>query len=363
MGGFPRSAAEVEAGWIEEKLRARGLIRDQTITEIAWQPIGTGQVGDSARFSLTYDRPGPGPASVVGKFASSDETSRTTAANFGLYAKEVRYYREVRPLLGVRSPEPYGAELADDGAEFVLLFEDMGPARTGNQLEGCSLADARAAIRQAAAIHAPSRNNRAILDLDWLQPAPQVSAQLQLLYPQAHAIFRERYADMLEPELMAVADGLNEHADLWYGRTTQDPGFVHGDFRLDNMLFDVKGGAEEIAIVDWQTAAVGCGLTDVGYFMGCGIGAELRRAHEDELIALYCEEMGRRGVSLTRDAIWDRYRIGSLHGLSTAVFSSAFVVRSERGDANFLSMARGAASLALDHDALGVLKAQAAALA
>ena len=82
----------------------------------------------------------------------------------------------------------------------------------------------------------------------------------------------------------------------------------------------------------------------------------MRRPNEDELIDLYCTEMSRRGVTLTRDVIWDRYRIGALHGVSTAVFSSAFVVRTERGDANFLSMARNACELALDHDSIGALK-------
>ena len=116
------------------------------------------------------------------------------------------------------------------------------------------------------------------------------------------------------------------------------------------------GGSEPIAVLDWQTIQIGSGLTDIGYFLGCGVGSELRRAHEDELLALYIDEMGGRGVALTRAAIWDDYRIGALHGLSTAVFSAAFVERTPRGDENFLSMARGAAELALDHDSLGALK-------
>ena len=66
--------------------------------------------------------------------------------------------------------------------------------------------------------------------------------------------------------------------------------------------------------------------------------------------------MTRRGVPLTPGEIWNRYRLGALHGVSTAVFSSAFVVRTDRGDANFLSMARGACELALDHDSIGALK-------
>ena len=82
----------------------------------------------------------------------------------------------------------------------------------------------------------------------------------------------------------------------------------------------------------------------------------MRRPHEEELLALYIDEMGARGVALTRAGIWDDYRIGALHGLSTAVFSAAFVERTPRGDDNFLSMATGAAELALDHDSLGALR-------
>ena len=64
------------------------------------------------------------------------------------------------------------------------------------------------------------------------------------------------------------------------------------------------------------------------------------------------------GVKLGRAEIWDDYRRGALHGLTTAVFSAAFVARTERGDANFLSMARGACALALAHDSLGALKGE-----
>jgi aminoglycoside phosphotransferase (APT) family kinase protein len=131
---------------------------------------------------------------------------------------------------------------------------------------------------------------------------------------------------------------------------------IHGDFRLDNMLFDIHGGAEPIAVLDWQTVAVGNAMTDIGYFMGTGIGDALRRPHEAELLDLYCAEMTRRGVPLSRDAIWDDYVVCALHGVSTAVFSAAYVERTERGDANFLSMARGGCALALQHGSLAKLK-------
>lgn len=356
MAEFPSHPAAVEPDWLTAQLCAAGVLERGQITAIAWEPIGTGQVGDSARFHLSYDRPGAGPATVAGKFPAEDETSRGTAGAFRLYAKEVGFYRDLAPHLGVRVPQVLAAEIAPDNVDFVLIFEDLGPARGGNQLASCSPSDARAAIRQAAAIHAPSWDNPALTDLAWLAPLPGQVDQVKGLYGQAQIIFEERYKDLLEPEFMAICAELNEARHDWFGHEGNHRSIIHGDFRLDNLLFDIKGGAEEIAVLDWQTVAVGNPLTDIGYFMGTGIGDTLRRSHEDELLDLYCSEMSARGVELTREAIWDDYVLGGLSGISTAVFSAAFVERTERGDANFLSMARGGCALALAHGSMTKLK-------
>ncbi len=356
MADFPTQPADVSPAWLTERLRLAGLIGTATVSSVRWEPIGTGQVGDSARFHLEYDCANAGPTTVAGKFPAADAMSRGTAAAFGLYAKEVGFYREIAPQLAVRVPGVLAAEIAGDGVDFVLIFEDLGPARGGNQLASCSAEDARAGMRQAAAIHAPSWNNTALTGIEWLQPREGQVDQIKALYGNAQAIFRERYADTLEPEFMALCDELNEGRENWFGRNAGPRSIIHGDFRLDNMLFDIKGAAEPIAVLDWQTVAAGNPLTDIGYFMGTGIGDPLRRAHEGELLDLYCAEMTARGVPLSREAIWDDYVLGAIHGISTAVFSAAYVERTERGDANFLSMARGGCALALQHGSLAKLK-------
>jgi aminoglycoside/choline kinase family phosphotransferase len=357
LADFPAHPDGVTPEWLGEQLSQAGLLARGRVTALRWEPIGTGQVGDSVRFNLEYGG-GEGPSTLAAKFPAADATSRGTAAAFGLYAKEVGFYREIAPRLDVRVPRAIAAEIAADSVDFILVFEDLGPARQGNQLDGCPLADAREAVKQAAAIHAPSWNSAEIVDLDWLHSAPETIGQIKALYPQAHAIFAERYADSLEPELMQICAALNEAVGEWFGREPETRCLIHGDFRLDNMLFDIRGGVEPIAVLDWQTVAVGHPLTDLGYFLGCGVGDDLRRAHESELLDLYCSEMTARGVPLTREAVWDDYRLGALHGVSTAVFSAAFVERTPRGDANFLSMARGACSLALAHDSMGALQSR-----
>lgn len=356
MADFPTQPDQVTAEWLDAGLRAGGTLGTARIRSVDWQAIGTGQVGDSARFTLSYADAECGPATVAGKFPAADEVSRSTATAFGLYSKEVGFYRELRHQVGVRVAQPHIAQIAEDGVDFVLIFEDLGPARGGNQLASCSLEDARHAIVQAAALHAPSWGNSAILDTPWLQPVPGHAEQIRVLYPNAQAIWRERYSDQLEPEYMAVCEELNDLAGSYFTRTALPQCLIHGDFRLDNMLFDIKGGTEPIAVLDWQTVALGNGLTDIGYFLGCGIGEEMRRSHEAELLDLYCSEMTARGVPMTRDSVWNDYRLGGLHGISTAVFSAAYVERTPRGDENFLSMARGACDLALEHNSLGALR-------
>lgn len=349
MGRFPASPAALTAVWLGEVLGAE-------VSDFAWEPIGTGQVADSVRVTISYaEGEGAGPGTLAAKFAAADPTSRSTAAAFGLYAKEVHFYREAASLLDVRTPTVHFAEVDEGGSACCIVLEDLGPARQGDQVAGCTIADARAAIRQAAAIHGPSWRRRELLECAWLAPRAAYADKLIPLYGHAHAVFRGRYAESLEPEFMALCDGLAANAPLWFRREFDKQALVHGDFRLDNMLFDVRGGAEPIAILDWQTASAGNPLTDIGYFLGCGIGNAVRRTHECELLALYRQEMAKYGANFQDSDLRTGYALGALHGVATAVFSAAFVERTERGDANFLSMARGACGLALDARSLTLL--------
>lgn len=344
---FPDSPDAMSHTWLSKIIGGK-------ITAMGWQPIGTGQVGDSFRLTVSLEGE-DAPRTYAAKFAAADPTSRSTAAMFGLYAKEVAFYRDIAPSLAARTPQAHYTGVSADGTSCILLFEDLGPARQGDQVAGCSPADALAAIEQAALVHGSSWQRHDLLGADWLAPVSNLAEMLVPLYGQAHAVFRDRFASVLEPELMTVCEGLAQMAPQWFGRRIERTALVHGDFRLDNMLFDTKGGAEPIAILDWQTVSAGNPLTDIGYFMGCGIGEELRREHEASLLDAYRSAMGNFGANIQESDFRRGYSLGALHGVATAVFSAAHVERTERGDANFLSMARGACALARDAESLRAL--------
>lgn len=354
MSDFPTHPEQTDARWLNEVLAGTDYLRSGGICDVSWEYIGTGQVGDSVRFQMGFaDK---SSATIAAKFPAVDPVSRGTAAMMGLYEKEVRFYAELAPHIDARIPQTYFAEVNEDGSEFMLLLEDLGPARGGDQIAGCDYADAQAAMRQAAALHAPSWDTPELIGHDWLHSSDELTAQIKVMYPQAQAVFRDRYANTLEPEYMDLCEQVAALPEQFQALANGPQCLVHGDFRLDNMLFDIKGGTQPLAILDWQTVRSGNAMTDIGYFLGAGIGNDLRESHEDALIDLYLNEMAARGVALSRADIWDNYRVGALHGLTTGVFSAAFVERTERGDANFLSMVRGACGLALTHNSLSALK-------
>lgn len=348
-------AAAVDAAWLTERLRGAGVLRDAHVVDVRATPVGAGMLGDSIRYEVLYDRDEGAPPSFVGKFASADPTSRQTGAGFGLYEREVGFYREVAHTVAIRSPDCVSAEHDPADGTFALLLEDLTPARAGNQLTGCDIADAERAMEQAAALHGPRWNDERLRDHAFLNVSGARDFVIQV-FPDCLAEFHRRYDGVLEPEYMAVCD---RYGALMAKAAVPAPTsftLTHGDFRLDNMLFDARDGEVPLAVLDWQSPAIGLGAVDVAYFMGLAISIEDRRRHERHLLGYYLDRLRSHGVrGYDYDALYRDYRLTLMSAVATAVFASASTKRTERGDAMFLAMARGGCAQAIDCDALALM--------
>lgn len=151
----------VDPAWLTARLRAGGVLREARVVEItALEAVGVGMLGESLRFAVAYDRDEGAPASLVGKFAAADSTSRATGRDFGLYAREIGFYRHLQATVAVRTPECWFADYDPEDGAFALLLEDLSPARGGDQLAGCGLADAEAAMVQSAVLHGRAGTTR-----------------------------------------------------------------------------------------------------------------------------------------------------------------------------------------------------------
>jgi Phosphotransferase enzyme family len=353
-----RHASDVTPEWLTDVLgQAGALPQGVAVRSFETAPIGTGQMADTTRFTLTLDEPAAGPGSVVGKFASADDQSRGTGLALRAYEIEVRFYREVAARIGARVPAVSLAEVEPDTGWFTLLMEDIAGAVQGDQIAACSPDIAAAVLDEMAGLHAPCWGAPELEGLEWLNRAtPESDAFLVALVPSLLPGFLERYAHTLAPEHQEVCRLFVEHLPAYLRLRGGPRTASHGDFRLDNLLFQPDDPRP--VVVDWQTAAWGSASVDVAYFIGGCLGTEDRRAHEEELLAHYHDALCRRGV---RDYSLERLRADTRRdtfaGILMAIVASMVVQRTERGDLMFLTSATRHAQHALDADAPALLLA------
>ena len=181
--------ARITADWLTAALRASGTAGDASVTDVRRERTGTGLVGQSVRFTLTWDRAAAGlPATVVGKFPAPDGKSRERGRTGGEYEREIRFYSDLAARAGVRVPGCHLAAYDTETADFTLLLDDLAPARQGDQLTGCDVGQARDEAAQHVVGHRQqhevrSRHRRA-------QMAQRLDVAAQAEVGRRHAALR-----------------------------------------------------------------------------------------------------------------------------------------------------------------------------
>ena len=347
--------AELDVGWLTPEqvtsaLRAGGsLADDRSVVDVAATQVGTGQMASCVRLDLRFDGETDAPATVVAKIPATDVASRR-AGSAGAYETEVRFYEQLADHVSIRTPRCYYAELGPEPGDFLLLLEDLAPAEQGDQLAGCPPSTAELAVVEAAGLHAPTFGATRLRDAHgWLvramvgTGARGMGPIMASLYPS----FCERYDGRIEPDVVALGERLVEKLETYYASGGPES-VIHGDYRLDNLLFGTPAGGPAVAVVDWQTHLWGDPISDVSYFIGAGLLPDDRRAHERELVESYRQAMGALGVPLGADECWEGYRRHAIAGWHMSVFAAMVVVRTDRGDEMFCTMANRHGQQVLD---------------
>ncbi|MFM9132357.1 MAG: phosphotransferase family protein [Actinomycetota bacterium] len=322
--------------------------------------IGSGQVGMNLRFAALSADPRV-PSSVVVKLASPDETSRATGMALRNYEREVKFYREIQPTVDIRVPHCHFADWNEVTGYFVLVMEDMAPAEQGDQILGCTPAEAAVAIDELARLHGPRWNDDTLFAVDWMErrASREDGERLAGLVSMFIPGFADTLGERVQEEtggsgmgfLAEMAQGIVEYVEA------KGPAFcvTHGDYRLDNILFDRSSGALSCAVVDWQTPGHGNGIADLAYFIGAGLLPEVRRAHEWELVDRYVAGIERYGHKVDRQWVERHYRREAISGAVMAVVASQIVGRTERGDEMFVAMAARHSLQGMENGALSQL--------
>ncbi|MFA1545892.1 phosphotransferase [Actinomadura chokoriensis] len=323
-----------------------GGVLNRRVDEVTMEPIGTGQIGSVYRLSLA----GVGaPPRLVAKLPLADPAARAMLG--GTYRTEVLFYRDIAGTVAIRTPHCHHAEIDPDTFEFVLLLEDLAPAVQGDQLAGCSARHARDCVAGLAGLHGPRWCDASLLDVDGLtRPTASDAATLAEVYGPAVEIFIDRFPNRLYPEDRETLRSTVGAIGSWLIDRSERFGLVHGDYRLDNLLFPPEGVP---VTVDWQTLTIGLPARDLSYFLATSLKVADRRAHERDLVAHYHRALLGHGVrDYSLDLCWDDYRFALLQAPLIIVLGCAYGTPTERGDAMFLAMTARACAAIRDHSAV-----------
>ncbi|BBY30444.1 phosphotransferase family protein [Mycolicibacterium sediminis] len=322
---IPRSPADVTPEFLTAALGTN-------VTAVEAEPIGTGQTGATYRLTVTYARDVDLPPTFAVKLPSQDETVRERVA-LG-YRAEHAFYTRIAESVRVPMPRMYYCDISDDGGDIVLLLADMAPAVQGDQIGGCDATEAELAVRAIAGLHGPTWCDPAWADFPGLV-MPLATADIAKgmgdLAVMATQITLDRLGDRMADENRSTATQSMAKVTPWL---LAEPGrfsLMHGDYRLDNLLFTPDRTA--ITVVDWQTLGAGLPARDLAYFTATSLLPDLRAELDEHLVAAYHDELLGYGVTdYDRDACWRDYRLGMLQAPLITTLGCAFAGNTERGD-------------------------------
>ena len=333
---IPRYPSDVTGSWLAGILSRPGAPVEIETVDVT--PVGTGQTGATFRVTATYAGDVDLPASFVLKLPAGDDAVRDRVT-LG-YRSECAFYQSVAELVTIPIPQCYHVDIADEGASYALLLADQAPAVQGDQIAGCDLPEARLAVRALAGLHGPT----------WCDPQWQTFPGLAMsvvgedairglgdISKMAAGITVEKLGSRLSAE---DAETLVASMDLvtpWLLNAPDRFALLHGDYRLDNLLFD----GERVSVVDWQTLGVGLAGRDLAYFTGTSLEPALRAEAEKDLVAEYHRALLDTGVSdYDAATCWHDYLLGMIQVPLISALGCAFAVETERGDDMMAAMLR-----------------------
>ncbi len=360
---IPAGPDELTPEWLTHALRQTGTITDATVRSFELKTIGEGAgfMGQLAQVALLYEGSEAGaPRSLIAKFPSDIPENRDIGNHFRFYERETRFYQEIADEVELQTPRCYYSAMDVGADDYVLLLEDLAPARVGDQLAGCSPEEAELAIRHLAKLHATWWESPRLDEIGWmpLTNDPLIAQSAQDAYLEAWAPFVEYVGDKLSDNMRAVGERYGKNVINMLNRLGEQPRtIVHGDYRLDNLFFGTPEGDDPLAVIDWQISSRGRGVFDVAYFTCGAMQPADRKAVEMDLLRMYHTILVDNGVrAYDFDQCFEDYRASVLTCLLYSVIEiGSLDTANERGVELFTAIMERAVSAIADLNAAELL--------
>jgi aminoglycoside/choline kinase family phosphotransferase len=341
---IPLTVAEINKTWLNSVLAEAGF-PDKVIDEVKLNIIGEGSgfMGDVIRLTVSFEGIEANESVIVKIPTASD--NRKVGQSLGVYEREIRFYEEFRNRMPVRTPAyRYGAmdeAIAPEKAlavlrfinrlpgwlmwsvfrlatwfggkadlRYVLMIEDLGHLRVGDQVAGCTAADAKMALVAMAKMQGEFWQSEVLDETPWIIPLDLSIKLSQLVFREAMPGYLEKNREQLSEKDILLLQWLSNNGIALMKRLALEPHtLVHGDFRLDNLFFDDK--TSEIVLCDWQTLLSGPLGLDLAYFLSASLAQESEDSL-DELLAFYRGELRKAGIDINAEKLRWHYEASML---------------------------------------------------
>ncbi len=331
MDDFPAHPDQLTRPWLTEVLRGAGELGDHdSVAEFQTDVIGEGisLLGLVVRVTLDYgDAQRPGPDSVVIKFATPVEANRAIAMGTNMYHREIDFFENIAPQLEMAIPRCYFAVINPETGDNAVVLEDLKAYRAGDQVAGIDVDEGRAIIDSFTPLTAafwdktdqPMLADTMRIDttyMDGFVPG------LEATWERCMELFPHCMTDEVLEVLPRFVSSLRELHRMM-GERTQT--LIHGDIRLDNVMFANSADQHPIVLIDWQAIMISNPMQDLAYLLSQSMDTELRRANEDQLIEYYRDRLTDHGVEgYSLDQARDDYDIAVLWIMAYPIIIGGF---------------------------------------
>lgn len=293
----------------------------QWLTSILGGPVVTGVraeriAQDSGFSSLLYRLFLTGdavPATLIVKLPAESQ-ARGAMDLLGGYRRELAFYRDVAGRVPMDTPRVYAAAGAQDGADFVLVLEDLADWHNADHLAGLTLAQTRTCIGALAALHS-WRPDESVLQQFPSVDTPVIRDLMVPAFGLGWQVYRERATAAVPAPVQRFAEEFAVHAPKALAALSERDDLLHGDIRADNMFF--RG--DHLKVVDFQFAGRGSGAADIAYLVSQGLPTAGRRGQDETLVREYLGHLDHDDY--TFDDAWRHYRYAAAYLMMMPVIS------------------------------------------
>ena len=330
---IPQRPEDLTPTWLDEALRGAGYLKESRVVGLRVESIGEGLgfVGQVLRLRPEYDRPEAGaPASLIAKLPGTLAKNRGAVEAGQGFEREIRFFRDLASECALATPRCYLTLMDADPKEanrerdrerleklplwliglltslgtrlagysrrrYLLLIEDLAPRPVGDQIAGCTYEQALPVARDLAQLHASFWGDpRLANEWAWLPRLNGSPRLARAIYRQGRPRFLKECGEFLPAGFMQAMDWVQENVEAVLDAIAAPPcTLLHGDYRLDNLLFS----EEETFAVDWQSVAQGRGVLDWAYFALGSLHESCGEAEEESLLTEYHGSLRARGIS------------------------------------------------------------------